>query len=236
MNSFLTDNKKKVNRTRETCVENSKNNKNQSMATWDAFSLIWIDANVDEIQLIDDKFRSIAKDIKKLNTIQQCHEYISQISINDRIIFIVSGQSTQSTPSTPSPSTMDFTISKGKFYNIHKYKIGFHSFYFFIKIKAVVVTIDELIHRLIIERRMHRKMDESLPIDIYNSDGQSTTGLNGRFVYSQILIDCLLRLQSNDYDRYELIQFCRHRYQTNSIELQHLYDFEHEYTPNKVLW
>ena len=110
MNSFLTDNKKKVNRTRETCVENSKNNKNQSMATWDAFSLIWIDANVDEIQLIDDKFRSIAKDIKKLNTIQQCHEYISQISINDRIIFIVSGQSTQSTPSTPSPSTMDFTI------------------------------------------------------------------------------------------------------------------------------
>jgi len=83
---------------------------------------------------------------------------------------------------------------------------------------------------------MHRKMDESLPIDIYNSDGQSTTGLNGRFVYSQILIDCILRLQSNEYDRHELLQFCRDRYQTNSIELQHLNDFEREYTPDKVLW
>jgi len=62
------------------------------MTTWDAFSLIWLDPNIDEIQLINDKFRSIAKDIKKLNTIQQCQAYLSQISANDRIIFIVSGQ------------------------------------------------------------------------------------------------------------------------------------------------
>ena len=71
MNSFLTDNKK-VNRIgekkQETCVKYSKHNTNQSMTTWDAFSLIWLDANIDEIQLIDDKFRLIAKDIKKFFT------------------------------------------------------------------------------------------------------------------------------------------------------------------------
>ena len=35
--------------------------------------------------------------------------------------------------------------------------------------------------------------------------GKSTTGINGQFIFSQLLIDCLLQLPSNEMDRKELI-------------------------------
>ena len=62
------------------------------MTTWDAFSFLWLDANVDDNQRNNEKLRSIINNIKFVNTIEQCHEYLSQTSIDDRIMFIVSGQ------------------------------------------------------------------------------------------------------------------------------------------------
>jgi hypothetical protein len=44
---------------------------------------------------------------------------------------------------------------------------------------------------------------------------QSTTGLNGQCVHSQILIDLLLRMQYNRTDNNELISLCKETYKGN---------------------
>ena len=64
-------------------------------------------------------------------------------------------------------------------------------------------------------------MDESLSINIFNSnEGQSTSDLNGEFIHSQLLIECLIRMISNSNDKNELIEFCKQQYKENDKELK----------------
>ncbi len=104
--------------------------------------------------------------------------------------------------------------------------------------KAVVVDIDELIARIKEDHIIQKKVDEPLPIDIFTASadaGQSTMGVNGQFVFSQVLIDCLLRLKDNQTDKAELINSCKSEYEGNPMELDNLREFETEYTSNKAL-
>jgi len=104
-----------------------------------------------------------------------------------------------------------------------------------VKVTAVIVGLDELIHRIQTDRhqRKHNKIDESLPICIiYPNDvghGQSTTDLSGQFLHSQLLIDCLINMKSNANDKRELISLCKQRYEGSSMELKNVKEFEREY-------
>ncbi|CAF0747207.1 unnamed protein product [Adineta steineri] len=69
-----------------------------------------------------------------------------------------------------------------------------------------------------------------------NDAGKSTTGINGQFAFSQLLLDCLLRLKSNENDRNELISYCEKEYEGNENELNHLHEFEGSYSSDHVLW
>jgi len=65
--------------------------------------------------------------------------------------------------------------------------------------------------------------------------GKSTTGINGRFVFSQVLIDCLLRMESNQDDIDELILFLKTRYEGNYNELRNIDEFRGIYSSDKAL-
>ncbi|CAF0991673.1 unnamed protein product [Adineta steineri] len=69
-----------------------------------------------------------------------------------------------------------------------------------------------------------------------NDGGTSTTSINGQFVFSQLLIDCLLRLTSNEMDKNELIDYYEKAYEGNHAELDKLNEFQKEYSPEKALW
>lgn len=58
---------------------------------------------------------------------------------------------------------------------------------------------------------MQKKVEEPLSFNIYTI-GKSTTGVNGEFIVSQILIDCLLRLKPTQKDKNELIDRFRNEY------------------------
>ena len=60
-------------------------------------------------------------------------------------------------------------------------------------------------------------------------------GINGQFVFSQVLLDCLLRLKYNQKDRAELMHCCRNEHEGNDAELRNIRDFEHQYTSDKAL-
>jgi tetratricopeptide (TPR) repeat protein len=83
------------------------------------------------------------------------------------------------------------------------------------------------------------KEEQPLLINIFSTNdsaGKSTTGLNGQFVYSQLLIDCLLRMKSNEMDKNELISLCEREYEGNNSQLTILREFKHDYSSHKVLW
>ncbi len=99
--------------------------------------------------------------------------------------------------------------------------------------KAVVVEIDELISRIKLDHTIQGKEEEPLSMNMFN---KSTTSINGQFVFCQLLVDCLLRLKTNDIDKDELISYCETEYNGNIPELIKLREFEKDYSSNKALW
>ncbi len=101
--------------------------------------------------------------------------------------------------------------------------------------KGVIVEFMELIFRITEDHKIQKKIEEPLSINIFAA-GESTTGLNGDFVFAQILIDYLVQLNYTQSDQDELINLCKIEYEGNSTELKNLQKFRKEYSPNKVLW
>ncbi|CAF1396320.1 unnamed protein product [Adineta steineri] len=201
------------------------------------FSLIWLDENVNvkETRGTEQKLRSIINHIKKFQDVKQCQQYIEQRSKKDRIVMIVSGRLGREI--VPSIYKLRQIIS------IYVYCMDKKSneqwAYKFAKVKSVVVDLDKLVSQITAEHKTQKKVEEPLSINIFTTNvgaGKSTTGVNGQFVFFQILVDCLLRLKSTEIDKNELINCCQNEYVGNNTELNNLHEFKVDYSPDKVLW
>ncbi|CAF4289577.1 unnamed protein product, partial [Rotaria magnacalcarata] len=69
-------------------------------------------------------------------------------------------------------------------------------------IKGVVIDLNSLLKQIQLDqsKRIENKVDEPLAINISNLNNfidKSTKELNGEFLHSQLLIDCLLRMKPN---------------------------------------
>jgi tetratricopeptide (TPR) repeat protein len=103
------------------------------------------------------------------------------------------------------------------------------------------VVLDKLIKKILSDQtqRKKNKIDEAFSISVFStsaaSEGQSTSGINGQFIHSQLLIDCLIRMQSNSSDKAELISLCKKLYERNSEELGIVEEFERDYSSRFAL-
>ena len=110
------------------------------------------------------------------------------------------------------------------------------------QIKGVIVSLDELIQRIHTDQhqRSHNKIDESLPVCIIHANDatkqRSMCDLNGDFLHSQILIDCLIKMKYDVNDKTELISLCRQQYKENSDELNIIKQFDRDYLSDYALW
>ncbi|UJR19896.1 hypothetical protein I4U23_023029 [Adineta vaga] len=200
------------------------------------FCLIWLDSNpnADETLNAEQKLRSIINSVKKFQDVKQCQKYIEECSHKDRLILIVSGQlGRELVP--PIHLLRQVTSVYVYCYDTKRNKAWSSAFP---KVKAVLNDLDELISRIGEDHDIQKKVDEPLPIHIFTAGagaGQSTMGVNGQFVFSQVLIDCLLRLKSNETDQTELIDCCQTEYKGNKMELENLREFQTKYTSGQVL-
>ena len=84
------------------------------------------------------------------------------------------------------------------------------------------------------------RYDEGGSLLIFNSkdvdSGQSTTGLDGRFVQSQLLITCLLQMNTNQTDREEFASRFREICEKNSKSVKDVDQFEKQYASMDSLW
>ena len=108
--------------------------------------------------------------------------------------------------------------------------------------KAVAVDLDDLIKKILSDhiQRQHNKAEEPLSISIFSTsdtnEGQSTNEINGHFIHSQILINCLIHMKSSISDKDELISLCKQQYDGNNKELKILEEFQHTYSPSGAVW
>ncbi|CAF4207884.1 unnamed protein product, partial [Adineta steineri] len=170
----------------------------------------------------------------KFQDIKQCQQYIEQTSQKDRLVFIVSGRL--------GLETIPYIHQLRQVISIYVYcmdkKNNEQWALKFAKVKSVVVNLDELVSQITTDHKSQKKVEEPLSINIFTTNvdaGKSTTGVNGQFVFSQILVDCLLQLKSTDIDKNELINLCENEYEGNYTELNNLREFQQNYSPDKVL-
>ncbi|CAF4287003.1 unnamed protein product, partial [Adineta steineri] len=171
----------------------------------------------------------------KFQDVKQCQQYIEQRSENDRLVIIVSGQLGQ--------EIIPYIHQLRQVISIYVYCMDKKSYeqwaLKFSKVKSVVIDLDELVSQITTDHKIQKKIEEPLSISIFTTNvnaGKSTTGVNGQFVFSQILVDCLLQLKSTEIDKNELINLCKNEYEGNYTELNNLHEFEQDYSPDKVLW
>ncbi|CAF0899531.1 unnamed protein product [Adineta steineri] len=201
------------------------------------FSLIWLYENVvvKDTRDTEVRLRSIINHIKKFQDIKQCQQYIEQTSQKDRLVIIVSGSLGQ--------EIVPFIHQLRQVISIYVYCMDKKSneqwTCKFSKIKSVVVNLDELVSQITTDHKIQKKVEEPFSIYTFTTSvgaGKSTTGVNGQFVFSQILVDCLLQLKSTEVDKNELINLCVNEYEGNHTELNNLREFQQDYSPDKVLW
>ncbi|CAF1071241.1 unnamed protein product [Rotaria sp. Silwood1] len=188
----------------------------------DMFRLIWLDANtnVADARSTEQKLLSIINQLKKLRDVEECQKYIEERSKSDRLIMIVSG-----------------SLGRKIVPSIHRFRQAISIYVYcmdeegnkkwvdrYPKVKAVAAELDELISQIKKDHKIQKTIEESLSINYFtrNSDpGKSTADLNGKFVFSQVLIDCLLRLKTNKKDIQELINRCKQQYNGNSVNIDY---------------
>ena len=101
------------------------------------------------------------------------------------------------------------------------------------------MRLDDLIDQIKQDQKNRMKIEGPLLINIFTvSDNpeQSTTGLNGHFVHSLLLIDVLIRMKSIETDQRQLIKLCKSQYEKNDQQLALVDEFERQYTADKALW
>lgn len=198
------------------------------------FSFIWLDSNLEikDNRFLNEQLRSIINYVKKFEDIDECERYIQQTSSEDRLVMIVSGSQGQHLLPRihrlrQITSIYVFCMDESK----HK-KWTEH----FFKIKFVTSQLNDLIDCIKRDQTIWTKIQEPLSYhSFHTNDDQSTSELNGKFLYSQLLFDCILQIKPNDKDKIELIALLKQQHVDNAIEIANIDDFDRNYCSEKIV-
>ncbi|CAF3344581.1 unnamed protein product [Rotaria sp. Silwood2] len=103
----------------------------------------------------------------------------------------------------------------------------------FSKIKPVCNKLDELISVIRMGQKYRVRIEEPMTINILD---RSSTDLNGQFLHSQLLIDVLIQMKSNEQDKRELIELCKKENKNNKSQMKLVNEFDVEYQSLKAVW
>ncbi|UJR07377.1 hypothetical protein I4U23_011663 [Adineta vaga] len=204
----------------------------------ETFHLVWLNENGNDSKAnahIEEQLRKCNNDLKIFNNENDCELYIQSVSDKHRIIWIINDHLGQIM--IPRLHSLK-QISSIYIYNSNEEEEWTKDY---AKVKSISNDFNVLIEEIKMEhnRRRSNQIEEQLLFNIFNASStneQSTTGLNGEFVHSQLLLNCLFRIKSNSTDRDELISLSKKQYHDNKNELSVIDDFETNYSSDRALW
>ncbi|CAF4345833.1 unnamed protein product, partial [Rotaria sp. Silwood2] len=149
----------------------------------DISCIIWLDANVNtnERRSAEQKLASIVKHFEKFQDKEQCQKYIEEQSEKDRLVMIVSGQLGKEI--VPSVHNLQQVMSI-YVYCMNK-EINEQWACRFVKVKCVVVQLDELISRIMTDHNIQKTMKG--PLSTTTVTAHTDTGKRGNVVDDEIL-------------------------------------------------
>ncbi|CAF1495029.1 unnamed protein product [Adineta ricciae] len=204
----------------------------------EAFRLVWLDKNGNDSKTnikIEEQLRNCTKHLKIFKYETACELYIRSLSENDRITWLVNA----SLAETMLPNLHELQqISSIYVYNSSETMDHEKWTKDYPKIKCIMADLNLLVERIRTDCNQcrRRKVEDQPVFNVFNANSsteQSTMGLNGEFVHSQLLINCLLRMQANSTDKDELISLSKQEYKS---DLSIIYDFEENYSSDRALW
>ncbi|CAF1144089.1 unnamed protein product [Adineta ricciae] len=206
----------------------------------ESICLVWLDSsvnasndNVNAQRLL----RMIMIYLKVFDNVQDCEQYLQEASRDDRIFLVVSGQLGQ--------------VIVPKIHHIRQIAIIYvycmnkkrneEWTKMFPKIKGVFIKFEGLFQQIQLDRTKLREsgVDEPVALALSNLSGgtdRSTNTLNNDFLYSQLLVDCLIRMTPTSSDKNELIEVCNQIYADSPNELTLLKEFQETYSSNRAIW
>lgn len=200
------------------------------------FSIVWLDAQVnstDENRQVQKCLRNLVCQLTVFDRENECRTYIESLSIEQKILLIISGQLGQIFVPQIHQLQQIFSIyvyCRNKQLNEQWSKS-------YPKIKTVVIHLSDLMKSIEQEQDKQIRLEEPFAFQIYsmhNQPDRSTTKLNGQFVHSILLIDVLLRMKTKQTDdRKELLDLC---YKYCPEQHSKIQQFETNYSPKKALW
>ncbi|CAF0944753.1 unnamed protein product [Didymodactylos carnosus] len=106
------------------------------------------------------------------------------------------------------------------------------------RVNGVFIDTDELVRKLSIDQTEREKLenDATIPLSFYNRSVQSSTSLNDLFMWFQVFIDVLLRMEHPETGREKLLGLCRKLYDGNLSETAILDQFETNYQSEMAIW
>ncbi|UJR11993.1 hypothetical protein I4U23_016171 [Adineta vaga] len=207
---------------------------------------IWLSNSVDLSHLMADtreQFRSSINYIKTYTNRIECEEFIRSVSSKDRIIFIVDDLLAEQIIFQIHDLqqlcaiyvyTTNRQINQSKFKQFSKFR-GFRT-----HIRQLIAS-DRRHNDRRERRRTGEEADEQFTFSIFNNEldeDKSTAELDGQFVHSQLLIDCLQRMKSTSKEIEQFASFCRKHKECekDTRYLKILDEFVSDYSMENSLW
>ncbi|CAF1032842.1 unnamed protein product [Adineta steineri] len=201
------------------------------------FCLLDTCINMEENIDIQQKLLLLNHNLEIFKELDQCEQHIQSISSSNKLILIVSDDVGQQLIPQIHQLSQVYSI----YIYCHEQEFNQHWTQQYNKVRGIYYEIDQLIASIKCNEvgRMMNTVDEPLSMSISNTNkncDQTTSDLDGRFVHSQLLIDCLLRMEPMLTDKNEFISFSLNEYHDNEDMLKIIKEFEDEYSSDRAIW
>ncbi|CAF3605598.1 unnamed protein product [Rotaria socialis] len=218
----------------------------------ETFTLIWLEFNINiatnDIHFVQKKLRQAINRIITFNDISKLDDWLQKDHGSDKIVLIISGGFEREWQGVIERSN---NVSRLVYVYIFSEMITVDFKETFVKvnqkIRAVISDQDELICLVKLDQQELEKLEDvmSLPMNIYDVNAvgsslakeNSSTSLNGNFLWFQLFIEVFLRMEHTATDFLELVNFCKEIYMDNTSQLEVINEFQQNYTYTRaVFW
>ncbi|CAF3367470.1 unnamed protein product [Rotaria socialis] len=193
--------------------------KPQDDSSLEIYSLIWLNPSFHDSEEIVKAQKKLRSSINHLNIFEnsyECEEYIrSANSTCNRFIIIINDELARQIIPRIQQLQQVYSI----YIHCLDKQTNLPWSQQYLKIKCVSAQLDILVTRIQTDHRI----DDSFPVVIYK-----TNELHFHFIHSQLLFDCLLRMNSSNKNKF--ISLCKNEY-----ELDIIHNFENNYSPSQSL-
>ncbi|CAF1224610.1 unnamed protein product [Didymodactylos carnosus] len=203
----------------------------------ETYSIVYLSDNETNIKINDitKELRKTINFVKSFSTCQQCQKYIEQTE-EDNMILVVAHTLCREILSAIHDLKQVCAVY------VHETKDDYYDWsIIYKKVQGVFVKFNDLCSKLTKDQLIREKKTENtISVIIFNRNETDTTHMNlkvdnGNFMWFQLFIETLLRMEQTIESKLELVELCKEYYTGNQRGLELLHEFEETYRSDDAI-